>query len=416
MDEKTCDNKYIEYFNKFIHQLNIFFSNNSDLINELTIIINENDEQKILRGNNFINSLSDDEHFNGFINSKIKIFSHKDDKTKLISVSLLGENLNIKKLLNHQTDDIKHIIWVYLHVLYYNLEILKESKNESRIKELEILINKNYNNNDTKNFLNLDVNNNTNSLINDIISSFEDSLKTSDNLSNPFNNILNISKTISDKYSDDIVNGNIEFDKLLGSITNKLPGMENLMKNFTSMNSNSNKSKVNDEKIIIDENFSTAIVNVGENKDEQSTFKISSILKMADKFGFIPDKNNDNNNDNNINIDDINLNNMLGKDLDISKLSGILQKMYTAKTNDEAEEIKTEMNSFLINDIGIDFNKLAQQLSDIKIDTVTNEPDKIKIDELVNNIINQNNESKDNELVNNIINQNECEGDEYTKS
>jgi len=392
--ENTCDNKYIEYFNKFLYQLNIFFSNNTDLINDIKKIINENDEQKIKRGYEFINSLSDDEHFNGFINSKIKIFSHKDEKTKLISISLLGENLNIKKLLNHQTDEIKHIIWIYLHVLYYNLESDKENKNEVRIKELEVLINKNYNNSDNKNFLNLNVNNNTNALINDIIFSFEDSLKTSDNLSNPFNNILNISKTISDKYSNDIVNGNIEFDKLLGSITSKLPGMENLVKNFTSMNINPNKEKVNEEKIIIDENFSTAIVDVGDNNDnDKPNFKISNILKMADKFGFIPDKssNNTDNVDNTDKIDNIDLNNMLGKDLDIGKLSGILQKMYTAKTNDEADEIKTEMNSFLINDIGIDFNKLAQQLSDIKIDQTTNEPDKANIEELVNNIINKDN-------------------------
>jgi len=385
------NNKYIEYFNKFLYQLNIFFSSDREVEEEIKQILAENNETKIARGQCFINSLTDDEHFNGFINSKIKIFSHKDEITKSISISLLGEKLNIKKILNHQTEDIKNIVWVYLHVLYYNMEICKEDKNEIRIKQLETLINKN--SNEKSNFLNLNVNNNTNSLINDIISSFEDSLKTSDNLSNHFNNILNISQTISDKYSDDIVNGNIEFDKLLGSITNKLPGMENLMKNFGSMNLNPNKqSSVNEEKVIIDENFSTAIVQVGENNDEKkSDFKISNILKMADKFGFIPNKQSETNDVDVNKIDNVDLTNVLGKDFDISKLSDILQKMYTAKSPDEADEIKDEMNSFLINDIGIDFNKLAQQLNDINIDpSIASDS---KVSEVVNDIINKNDEN-----------------------
>jgi hypothetical protein len=156
--------KYLEYFNNFLKQLKISFPE-EEIIIKINLIFEESDEQKINRGI-FFNNLIDSEMFINFIDSKIKIFSHKDENTKNLSESLLGSELNLKKILNHQTNEIKNIIWTYLHVLYYNIEMSKEDKDIIKIKELDKLIsnNKILSQNKVKNLLNLDVNDNTNNL------------------------------------------------------------------------------------------------------------------------------------------------------------------------------------------------------------------------------------------------------------
>jgi hypothetical protein len=56
---------------------------------------------------------------------------------------------------------------------------------------------------------------------------------------------------------------------------------------------NSNKPK---NKVIIDQNYSTANIDVGENEDEKkSDFNIGKILKAADSLGIMPNLSKDNN-------------------------------------------------------------------------------------------------------------------------
>ena len=97
---------------------------------------------------------------------------------------------------------------------------------------------------------------------------------------------MQISQTISSKYADKINKGDIELDKLMDSIKKKVPGMESIIDNLGNMKSSEKKNK---EKIIIDENYSTSKVNLGENTDEKlSNFNIGKILKSADAMGVIP--------------------------------------------------------------------------------------------------------------------------------
>jgi len=302
MDSYFSD-KYLDYLNKFIDQLKIFFldKNSTKILNKVQ---QETDESKIVLGQTFVKNLSN-ENFELFITSKIKLFSHKNEETKQLSESLFGANLSLKQLLNNQTEEVKKTIWAYLHVIYlYSYLLLpKESQDEERITKLCTMLDisdvRNTNNSADINakiysLLNVEVNDMTKVMIDDIVKSFNPLLDG--NNPNPLANIMQISQMISTKYSDKINNGEIELDKIMNSIKSKVPGMENIINNFGNMK-NTSKPK---NKVIIDQNYSTANIDVGENEDEKkSDFNIGKILKAADSMGVIPNLNKDSTQNNN---------------------------------------------------------------------------------------------------------------------
>lgn len=292
-------NKYLDYLNKFIDQLKIFFSDKGTT-KVLNTVQQDTNENKLVLGQNFVNNLSN-ENFDLFITSKIKLFSHKSNDTKQLSESLFGPELSVKQLLNNQTEEVKKTIWAYLHVIYlYSYLLLpKDAQDEEKVsklcKMLDISDVRNTNNNADINakiysLLNVEVNDQTKTMIDDIVKSFNPLLDSSN--PNPLGNIMQISQMISTKYSDKINNGEIELDKIMNSIKTKVPGMENIINNFGNMK-NSNKPK---NKVIIDQNYSTANIDVGENEDEKkSDFNIGKILKAADSLGIMPNLSKDNN-------------------------------------------------------------------------------------------------------------------------
>ena len=376
---------FLDYFNSFIKQLKIIFPD-TNVTEILTKIENENDDSKKARGLYFA-GLIDEENFDLFLKSKIKLFSHKNELNKHLSESLFNENLSLKSMLNNQPDDIKKIIWSYLHNLYLHSNI----NDNDKIKRLnEMLEDKNK---DVKDKLHdifgNDINSQTTNMIDDIVNSFEQILNNSKG--NPLSGILNISQQISSKYADKINSGEIELNKLMGSITKtmpnmptngempditNIPGMEGLgdmMKNMMgSMGPmmGSNQEKKSEEKVIIDENFSTASVDVGKLEENKGGMKIGSMLKMADGLGVIPggkkNKNNDsdglgslmnnlmNNNNMSNNINEEEINNLMPQ---FGKVMNVLQKL---DGNGEADmdKLKEEMDALLENDFGINMNNM----------------------------------------------------------
>jgi len=375
---------FLDYFNSFIKQLKIIFPD-ANVTEILTKIENENDDSKKARGLYFA-GLIDEENFDLFLKSKIKVFSHKNDLNKQLSESLFNENLSLKSMLNNQPDDIKKIIWSYLHNLYLHSNI----NDNDKIKRLnEMLEDKNK---DVKDKLHdifgNDINSQTTNMIDDIVNSFEQILNNSKG--NPLSGILNISQQISSKYADKINSGEIELNKLMGSITKtmpnmptngempditNIPGMEGLgdmMKNMMGSmgpmmgSMNPNQEKKSEEKVIIDENFSTASVDVGKLEENKGGMKIGSMLKMADGLGVLPggkkNKNNNNDNDgigslmsnlmnnnmsNNINEEEIN--NLMPQ---FGKVMNVLQKLDNGEEPD-MDKLKEEMDALLENDFGI---------------------------------------------------------------
>jgi hypothetical protein len=388
--------KYIDYFNNFIKQLKIIFQDDDDKSedNILSLLDNINmlsNEDKVNHGNNFISMLSDDKYFELFMANKIKLFSHKEIETKNISESLFNEKLSLKKILNNQNDEIKTIIWTYLHTFYLLLQFSYEEnlQNKDRINQLNSIIKLDINGNNNnikpiiesqlKKIIGSNINTETSDMINDIVSSFDSILQNTDS-KNPFSGIFDISQKISQKYSDKINKGDIEMDKIMNSITTNIPGMDKIMdklgnmENIVSQFTNQDDSSKTEDKIVIDENYSTANIDVGVDKeDKKSDFKIGNILKIADDFGVLPGtKKNDSGDNQEESKSDA---------PDFSKIMNLMKKMNNSNSTEDLENIKNEMNHFYKNELGLDIDKIS---SEIGLNLMT--PESIIKDETQNSI------------------------------
>ena len=344
-----CNDKFLEEYNIFLDQLEKLFESDEDK-NMIKVYKNESNENKLNRGKIFYNTIENENLFELFCKSKVKVFSSKDEDTSKISNSLFGEQLPLKKLINNQNERTKDIIWKYLHLFYFLYESDNSNRKERKsvisriLKEREEKIS-----NDVKNdLLNVEVNDATNNMINDIVKSFETSL-SGDN-ANPFESIMQITQNITEKYNDKIESGDIELDKLMGSIQSSIPGMPNIM--------GGSDSKQPKEKVIIDDNFSTDNVELG-NKDEEksSGMNLSNMLNM--------------------------MNSMKGGEggPDLGGLFGMLGKLDSIDNEEDAEKLKQEMDTYLEKELGVDVGKLNEQLEKNKLsieeveEASDNEPD-----------------------------------------
>ena len=375
--------QYLVHFNNFISQLKVIFQSETDnYINQiLSNIESLDDSAKLSNGLSFISSIND-ENFDLFVKSKIKVFSHKNDDTLLISESLFGPQFCLKNLLNNQEDEVKKIIWENLHNLYLIRELLKspDNKNNARIDILNKLLYKEEKKEakpTLQAMLGVDVNDHTTDMIEEIVTSFE-SLLTKNSTGNPLAGIMEISQLISVKYADKINNGEIELDKLMKSITSKVPGMDKMMSGMMGANGSTGMGGMGGmgdmmssmmgmggggqtkkkEKILIDETFSTANVEVGINKEPEKNFNISSVLKMADQFGVLP-PGKEQESESQTNIPGFEGMPHIGKVMEM------MQKLNKTESKEEAQSLKTEMDTFLQSELGIDVNLLNEQLETV---------------------------------------------------
>ena len=167
-------------------------------------------------------------------------------------------------------------------------------------------------------------------MIDDIVSCFQDSMESGSG--NPFDSIMGITQKITEKYQSKIESGEVELDKMMGSITSSIPGMEGLV--------GGNKDK-KEEKVVIDENFSTDDVELGK-KDEKKGFNLSGMMKM--------------------------MNGMTGGDggPNLKGLVDVMGKMNDVKTDEEAEQLKKEMDSYLEKELGVDVSKLNETIENME--------------------------------------------------
>ena len=363
--------QYLKHHSNFIEQLKIIFSS-EETIKVLNTISQTSDESKLTRGQLFSSSISGD-NLDMFVKNKIKVFSHKSPNTQTISESLFGPEFCIKNLLNNQPEEVKKVIWTDLHTLCMIGELLKPESvvDESKVKLLNQTIykargllqepehipeepsdsSKKYGTgvkHKLEDMIGVKVNDETKTMIDDIVQSFEKVL-TGQSSGNPLSGIMEISQNISVKYADKINKGEIELDKLMESISKYIPGMDQMM---SGMMDGIGKKAAPKEKIIIDENFSTANVQVGLNKEKETkSFDIGGILKMADKFGVIPGGKQCDENGENI--------------PGIGKIMELMQKLDKAETKEDAEALKQEMDSFLQKELGVDVTSLNAQLDQV---------------------------------------------------
>jgi hypothetical protein len=375
--------EFIKKFNAFISQLKLIFS--SDDTQQILTTFETMPPEVILENGIKFNSLFDnDDIFDQFIKSKIKVFSHKEQKTKDISESLFGINMPIKNLLNNQPDDVKKVIWTDLHTLFFFSETLKpiQNHNHKRISLLTNLLHANSTNNEEVKYpskddvskklndmLGVQVNKETSDMIDEIVGSFEKIMNRSSK-GNPIGSIMEISKIISVKYADKINNGEIEIDKLMSAISKKIPGMDKLMEQMMS-SMKSDKKAPPKEKVVIDENFSTSQVDVGEVVESNgSSMNIGNILKMADQFGVIPGGKQSGANSTGSGMPDFasifgSLGGAGGENINMEKIMGMMGRLNSTNTPEEAAELKKEMDEYMKNELGVNIDELNEQIKDM---------------------------------------------------
>ena len=183
------------------------------------------------------------------------------------------------------------------------------------------------------------MNETTNDMINDIFGSFENSLNSTSG--NPFNNILNISQEITSKYKDKIENGDINLEDLLKNVTN-LPGMENISGILNTLTKQMAPKNEPIETVVIDENFSTAIVPMGNNTEPVNNLDLTALLKTMNSLGSMGFGNS----------------NADGLNLDMTKMMGLFNKLGTI--NDPSE-----LNNIFEKELGMDMTKFTQEISNV---------------------------------------------------
>jgi len=348
---------FLEHYNNLIKQLLFSYPNHINELNELNLL---SDDDKYNKGLLF-NSMLDDETLSLFVESKIKVFSHKSEITMKLSESLLSKPLALKYILNGQTDEFKKNIWAFLHNIVLSLELSKpkEEQNNKLITALITVpadIETSFNN-----LLGDDVNDDTKAMIDDIVKSFKNIFKGH---SMNIKSIMEITKKIAFKYSDKIKSGNIEINKLMQTAMSKLPGMDKFKDKFGDvMNGlfdkdilSSNKTK-DDEVIIVDENFSTSQVKVSEPKKKNlSGPKIGDIIQMADSFGMmsLPKSGT------------TTTTNESGGSFDINNIMNIMNKLKTqdGSGNIDLKDIENDMNNML-KSAGLDMNDMKKDLNNM---------------------------------------------------
>ena len=332
-------NRYLDEYGNFLNQLLELFNSIEEEKEYIQQLKDECDTDKISRGTLFYESIDDDELFELFCKSKIKVFSSKDNITNSISTSLFGEKLSIKKLLNNQLDQTKEVIWNYLHLFYLLFESINK-KRKSKIDKLASLFDTSTQSQETKkainNLINVDLNETTNNMISDIVNNFQDIVTDTEGNGNIFENIMGITQSITEKYNDKIESGEIEIDKLMESIQKNIPGMGGMpgMDGLTKMAGKSNTPK---EKVIIDENFSTDNVEVIDDEQNKpgNSMNIGNMLNMMNTLG--------------------------GNDAEGGGFFSILGKLDKIETDEDAEKLKEEMD-IKLKEMGVDMDKLNEQI------------------------------------------------------
>ena len=345
-------------FNVFLFNLNKIYPSEEILVT----VTNESSDQKSRRIKNLIISLNAASNFNNLCKSKIKVFSHKESITQTISESIFGKKLSLKKIFNNQPDEIKNKLWINLQKMI--LFLLEEEYKTNPSKQLEERISK-LNECTMIKSLKIDqtkksiqqlfqtdkLNDTTNNMINDIFKSFENAMTGKDTMAN----ILNLSSELTQKYEDKINNGEIDLNGLVNNLKNNVPGMENMkniidpllkMDGLSSFIGGDNESK---EKVIIDENFSTANVNIGI-EEESNKPVIGNMLKAVDGTGI--------------------LNMMTGEQSQsFNKLFDVVNKLKETGLGN-----REELNKVFKDELGIDVDKINKEMeSVVKQNTIIEE-------------------------------------------
>lgn len=370
MEVEYCLKQYLVNYNNLIDEISLLFEDD-DHRSFILILNKEKKAEKWSRGMKLYKTLTT-EYYNSFLESKVKLFSHKDEHTKNISMSLFGDVLSLKKIFNNRTEKVKTKLWYNLHYMILMIETAQKNRDkvllekmikligdeEKKIKELEEKEKMPKPNAKTKpreivkNLLGKnDYNEETNEMIDDIIQSFENSMNNS---SNPIAGVMEISEKISVKYKEKIDAGIIQIDKIMDNISDKFPGLKDILQNLKSK-SEPTETK---ETIVIDENFSTSQVKQGERKeDKKYDPSLVKMLKFLDSMGGLSNLTQGG-------MPDMKkmLSGLMGDKKSDPKMEKLFNMMSDMENPDNIDKIKDNMNDFLATELGVDISKLDSEI------------------------------------------------------
>lgn len=278
----------ISQYDSCLQNLVTLFPNNKQLHSEVEKTLSFDNEKKIKSCQSFCSLINDSNLKNQFKNRKVKLFSSKDKNRHDISTCLF-KNVSLKKVLNKESDDVKNKIWDNLHLIYIENELHTDTMDKHFLEELVLLLNEDERNKkapmNTNKMLeklskNQNLNSKTKNMVTDILSTIqnnEDQLQT-----NPVNAIMNITQDISEKYKnlDDI-----NINELVGNIADGTP-LEDFDFNSIIELLKNNEQKDEQKPIVIDQNFSTSMIKLGEDVSK-NPFKKLQLGDLIVVFGAI---------------------------------------------------------------------------------------------------------------------------------
>lgn len=326
--------KCIEFYNELVDLLKNTLNVDVTTFN-LTLSLDE-------RLNNFYKSLENEDTFALFSQTKIKAFSARTVETYDLSSSLF-QDYTLKTAFNNQTEEVKSQLWEALFLLYIELERLN-NKFPERVKLLKEQIRAvrhsvqkpELKSDILKNLIKTDVNKDTNNMLDDIMGSFTNMFNNKGG-ANPFENIMNLSNMISEKYSDKIQNGDIELDKLLNGMTGAMGGGDGMMDNLKNMMGgdglmdglkNMMGGKKDEAPVVIDEQFSTSNIDVGK-EDESKGFNLGALNKFK-------------------------------------PLVDMVSKLGNLDGEGDLEDIKNNLDTFMKDELKVDMDKYKDHMSHIE--------------------------------------------------
>ena len=251
MNNKIMVNQTVTIFNNFCTRIKEIYNQDENVNTIITQSLELSDEDKINKLKHFYELYVKIDGGEELLkNRKNKLFSSKSETTHNFSLSLFGEKLTLKNILNSLEGDNRKYLWVSINVLINLMTPKKKVFNK---------------------ILNGKIDESTNELISDIMKQM-DGL----NKENPLDNIGNIVNVIKEKYQPKIESGEINIDNIFTDLAESSPHFKNLMNNdmvktmMEMMKQNGMGKPKKPETYIIDENFSTKDIKTGNKEDSEN--------------------------------------------------------------------------------------------------------------------------------------------------
>tara|TARA_Y100000768_G_scaffold385425_2_gene371527 strand:+ start:5037 stop:6131 length:1095 start_codon:yes stop_codon:yes gene_type:complete len=322
-------------------------SDNKELFNkykEFIEIINENIEKNIEIDESTICEKTKNYYQSIYDNKKFKKYLlERREKLFYANNVQLFDDINIRKVLEKVDNENKLKIWNYLQLFY----IINDNKNDNfTLKLIENIEN--------------NLKSDTNPLIDDLVENIQNLLNDIDINDNPLQKIISISKTLADKYRDDIQAGKISLDDIMKYI-NKSMNNDNFGENiFNNLDlSEENISKVfnnllNNEQLKslinldgnLDSKLDTNIIgnlfsNLLENNIKDEKLDEKKLKQMEEYFNNVSTDNLDSNILNIDNEDDENDNKSLNNlsEMLFSQINNIKNNIDTKLSEENNEEV-----------------------------------------------------------------------------